>query len=166
MNDVTLDVGKGKFSYRVGALIIDNGELLMVKNENMGSHFYTPGGRVQAGESVHDAVIRELFEETKMEFKPGRLAFIHENFFMPYNRDARYYHEIAMYFIMEATSRARSMLYSSFKADYGEALFEWLPTNKLDEYILFPEFLKKELVDIKPYVRHFVTKNEITTLVE
>jgi len=50
----------------VGAVVIDDGDLLLVRRGNPpGAGFLSvPGGRVEAGESVHDAVRRELAEET------------------------------------------------------------------------------------------------------
>jgi ADP-ribose pyrophosphatase YjhB (NUDIX family) len=50
----------------VGGLVVRNNTYLMVRHaygEYQGS-WIIPGGRVQAGESLHDAVEREVWEET------------------------------------------------------------------------------------------------------
>jgi 8-oxo-dGTP pyrophosphatase MutT (NUDIX family) len=76
--DITVRVADGKFNYRVGAIIIDSGELLMVKNSGA-SFYYTVGGRIQFGESAHEAVLREAFEETNIRLEIDMLAYVHEN---------------------------------------------------------------------------------------
>jgi 8-oxo-dGTP diphosphatase len=53
----------------VGAIAIDDGRLLVVRRRNepgMGS-WSVPGGRVEPGETVQEAVVRELAEETGVE---------------------------------------------------------------------------------------------------
>jgi len=53
----------------VGAIAIDDGRLLLVRRRNepgLGS-WSVPGGRVEAGETVQEAVVRELEEETGIE---------------------------------------------------------------------------------------------------
>jgi 8-oxo-dGTP diphosphatase len=53
----------------VGAVAIDDGRLLLVRRVNepgLGS-WSVPGGRVEPGETVQEAVVRELAEETGVE---------------------------------------------------------------------------------------------------
>ena len=68
--DCTFKTDEGKFNYRVGALIRDDsigghGRILMARNsaEREGV-YYSVGGRVQYGESLEEAVLPELREET------------------------------------------------------------------------------------------------------
>jgi ADP-ribose pyrophosphatase YjhB (NUDIX family) len=53
----------------VGAVAIDDGRLLLVRrrNEPGRGSWSVPGGRVEAGETVQEAVVRELLEETGVE---------------------------------------------------------------------------------------------------
>ncbi|GIU83502.1 MAG: hypothetical protein KatS3mg008_0277 [Acidimicrobiales bacterium] len=50
----------------VGAIVVDRGELLLIKRGSPPSEgrWSLPGGRVMWGETLRDAVVRELFEET------------------------------------------------------------------------------------------------------
>lgn len=53
----------------VGAVAIDDGRLLLVRrrNEPGRGSWAVPGGRVEAGETLQEAVVRELLEETGVE---------------------------------------------------------------------------------------------------
>ncbi|MFJ6268164.1 NUDIX hydrolase [Lysinibacillus xylanilyticus] len=79
-HDITFPTKDGVFNMRVGAIILHEDKVLMVKN-NRDPYYYSVGGRVKLQETLEDAIIRECFEETKVHFEVDRLVFIHENFF-------------------------------------------------------------------------------------
>jgi ADP-ribose pyrophosphatase YjhB (NUDIX family) len=61
----------------VGALVYDaQGRLLLVQraNDPGRGRWSLPGGKVQAGETDTEAIVRELREETGLVVTPGRLA--------------------------------------------------------------------------------------------
>ena len=72
--DITLPVGDGYFNLRVGAIIQKDGKVLMVGNDAV-DYVYSVGGRVQFGESLEDAVRREVLEETGTALEVERLGF-------------------------------------------------------------------------------------------
>jgi mutator protein MutT len=60
----------------VGAIVVSEGRLLMVKrgHEPNKGLWTVPGGRVELGESLKDAVKREIREETGLAIEVGELA--------------------------------------------------------------------------------------------
>ena len=61
--DITVPVAEGFVNVRVGAIIIKDGSVLMVRNSGA-EYCYSVGGRIQFGESAEEAVRREVLEET------------------------------------------------------------------------------------------------------
>ncbi|WP_243128300.1 hypothetical protein [Clostridium chromiireducens] len=55
--DLTFKTEQGKFNYRVGAIIMHDNKLLMVKNNKV-PYFYSVGGRVKLHESAEETVVR------------------------------------------------------------------------------------------------------------
>lgn len=64
----------------VGAICVRNGELLLIRRRNdpARGRWSLPGGRVEAGELLADALVREVREETGLEISVGDLAGILE----------------------------------------------------------------------------------------
>jgi 8-oxo-dGTP diphosphatase len=60
----------------VSAAIMRDGKVLLVRRARRPAlHLYTlPGGAVEAGETLRDAVIREVSEETQLKIEPVALA--------------------------------------------------------------------------------------------
>lgn len=61
----------------VRAIIIDKERLLVMHRNKFGVEYETlPGGNIEVGESVHDALVREVHEETMVKFEDPRLVII------------------------------------------------------------------------------------------
>ena len=74
------ELGKeGKLRLGVSAIIFDGeGKFLLTKREDNGQ-WCLPGGAVEAGESVAEACIREVFEETGLNVRVRRLVGVYSH---------------------------------------------------------------------------------------
>jgi ADP-ribose pyrophosphatase YjhB (NUDIX family) len=165
--DISLNTSAGCFNYRVGAVILDNDNVLMAKNSS-GNHFYSVGGRVGFGETLQDAVIREAFEETKVHLEIDRLVYIHENFFI-WKPKQTPFHEVAFFYLMKPSEEIHQKQFGCLSEEYGDVSLSWLPIHALERLHLYPEFFKTNIKNLghglPQEVRHFVTKDGITTRV-
>lgn len=65
---------------RVAAVIFHEDAVLLVKHLKNGRYNYLlPGGGVGYGETLHEALVRELIEEARVHIRPGRFLFISES---------------------------------------------------------------------------------------
>lgn len=144
------------FRYRVGAIIVQNGFILLAKTEGE-TFYYTVGGGVQIGEEAKHAAEREALEETGIPYEAERLVFIHENFF--YGEEGilkgKQCHEICFYYLMKPQN-TMEITVDSYTHGMKEKM-HWIPTKELDKYKVFPGFLSAEILNLPTEVKHIVT---------
>lgn len=155
--DVALMTPLGKFNYRVGAIIIDDGKILMVKTDKTSYH-YSVGGRVHFGETANDAVLREVYEETGIRLEIERPVFIHENFFTLQGTSTRY-HELSIFFLMKKSSEIKNIRSGSTTDRGDKEQLVWLPIDSLSDYEVYPDFFAKELSSLPDSVKFMLTKD-------
>ncbi|MET0929285.1 MAG: NUDIX domain-containing protein [Aeromicrobium sp.] len=81
------------------AVVVDDGRILLTRISPVGyppGAWTLPGGGVDHGESPHDAVLRELHEETGMTASSSRLVDVHDVHVVEQGRDDRWedYHGV------------------------------------------------------------------------
>jgi ADP-ribose pyrophosphatase YjhB (NUDIX family) len=75
----------GTIRIRVSMLVIDDGRILLVRHEKDGrSYWLLPGGGLEYGESLEEALRREAEEETGLDIEVRDLVLVWES--LPPNR--------------------------------------------------------------------------------
>jgi 8-oxo-dGTP diphosphatase len=69
----------------VGAVVVHEGRVLLVKRgkEPLKGRWVVPGGTVELGETLRDAVAREVHEETGLSVRPREVALVFERIERP-----------------------------------------------------------------------------------
>ena len=144
------------FRYRAGAIIIEDGCVLFAGNQNE-DYLYSIGGGVHMGETAEEAVKREVFEETGVNYEIDRLAVIHENFFNENSGTLKGLdcHEICFYFLMKPRG-TKELNSNSYTFGVREEM-HWIPIIDLDKFKAFPSFLKEYLGREHSGTEHIVT---------
>lgn len=157
--DICHDAGQGMFYYRVGAIIIRNNAVLMVRGEDS-PYYYSVGGKVKFGETAEEAVIREVYEETGVWAEVDRLGFVHENFFRSsgLNKGAAY-HELALFYYIKPSDDFDN-INMTFEENGTTEHLTWIGLDNISGKYLYPEFFKTELKNPTDRVKTIVV-NEL-----
>ena len=110
--DITFRMSEGTFNYRVCAVMIQDGKLLVMRDERS-PYSYLPGGRVKLHEAAEQAVLREVKEELGVDAKIIRPLWLVQNFFVE-DVDQERYHELCLYFLVDVSHTGLLSLGESF----------------------------------------------------
>ncbi len=68
---------KYNFQIRVTGILLEDEKILLVKQKISADREWSlPGGRVEAGETIEEALVRELLEETGLSVKINKLLYV------------------------------------------------------------------------------------------
>lgn len=85
------------FSPAVYAVIVNDGKILLLNTRHTGKYFF-PGGGIDLGEKVEEALKREVKEETGTEIEIEKFLHFKESFFY-YNPLKEAYHSFSFFFV-------------------------------------------------------------------
>ena len=152
--DIAIKSAEGAFNYRAAAILVHDGQLLVMQDEGI-LHDYLPGGRVHLGESAEEALARELREELDISLPPHRLVFMAESFFTV---DGARYHELCLYHLMEAPPELllRGDSFTRKESETEIHHFRWVRFEELRHLSFYPIFLKERILSL-PDMPEFIT---------
>lgn len=158
MADLDVFIDGTNFSVRAGVLVVREGQLLLNCFDSA-SFWFTPGGRIQSGESSENAARREFQEETGLETGPLRLALIAEVFGQ---RSGKEIHGLEFFYVAEHIAGLPVGRFTNCSDD--GVTFAWFPLEQVETLDLRPAGLKNVLPSLLTSleVRHLVFQLEAT----
>ncbi|MCP4727117.1 MAG: NUDIX domain-containing protein [bacterium] len=131
----------------VGALIFNKEkELLLVKTDKWSGQYCIPGGHIELGETIIDAVRREIKEETNLDIKDIEFHMIEECIFSEnfFNPDKHF-----IFLDYTCTAVTTDVILNEEAQEY-----EWVDLKDIDKFNIekltlksIHEYIKKQIVD-------------------
>jgi 8-oxo-dGTP diphosphatase len=112
----------------IGAIVVNEDKVLLIErgHDPLKGEWSLPGGAVEVGEHLEDAVRREVLEETGLDVEPVSVVEIFERI-MP-DRDGRAeYHYVLVDYLCK-------LLGGELQAASDVSRAEWVPRNELRNY--------------------------------
>jgi mutator protein MutT len=118
----------------VGAVILSEGKILLEKrkNEPAKGKWTIPGGVVEVGESLEDAVIRETKEETGLEVEAPLFIDVVDQVDLDENGRVKYHFVIIDYHVKVKRGEPR--------AESDADALQWVTLDEVENYDLTPSF--------------------------
>lgn len=157
MNKDWLFTGDGyTCDLRVAGVLVKDHRVL-VQREKDGTAYALPGGHVQIGETLEDALVREIREEMGVGIRCVRLLWSEECFWAWCGRQA---HQISFYYLMELREPLDLPENGEFvpQKDHRDVVFGWMPIEELQHVTVYPAFLKEEIHHLNGPMKHFVSR--------
>jgi 8-oxo-dGTP diphosphatase len=119
------------------AVVVVEGRILLTRISPLGyptGSWTLPGGGVDHGESPHDAVVRELHEETGLAALSSRLVDVHDIHLVDVGRDDRYedYHGVHLLYAVTVDPSVEPHV---VEQDSTTDLVAWVPLDDVGSVV-------------------------------
>jgi len=118
----------------VGALILDDGRLLLIRRGAQPGQgkWSIPGGLVELGENVQDAMIRETKEEVGLDVEAVKLMDVFDSVTLDDQGRIQYHFVVVNFLVRIVGGTVRT------ESDILEA--RWVPVEEVEKYVLTDSF--------------------------
>jgi len=128
-----------KIKPRVRLIIIKDGKILLSYVKSQDFYFYI-GGKMEWGETVKDACIREVAEECGANFRFGKILYVRD-----YIKPEEGEHSIELYILgdIDKTSEIEGFIDKEFGGDHWQT---WIDLNDVEKLDVRPKKLIKQIL--------------------
>ncbi|OQK16377.1 hypothetical protein AU255_00225 [Methyloprofundus sedimenti] len=143
-----MDILQSGIRITVRAVIVQNEEILLIKKDSPGQgvRYTLPGGALESGETLHQAVIRECQEEINTTVNAFDVLHI-ADFFIPKLKPEPYTrHQLEV--LIQCETPAGYLPSSGSDPDKHQVGVEWLPLNELAQHSMSPRFFTDLLINL------------------
>ncbi len=143
-----MDILQSGIRITVRAVIIQQGKVLLIKKENLkeGIYYTLPGGALESGETLHQAVIRECLEEINTAVDANDVLHIADLFIPKLKPTVYTRHQLEV--LIQCQVPADYIPSSGPDPDKHQIGVEWLALNGLQQHTLSPHFFTDLLVNL------------------
>jgi 8-oxo-dGTP diphosphatase len=130
----------------IGIVIVNDGKIVLIKrgNEPGKGKWSIPGGLVELGEHIDQAVIREAKEETCLTVTSPRLVDVVDNVDIDADGKVKYHYVIVDYLV--------KVVGGDIAAASDAEELRWVPFDEVESYVLtasFREFFENNRVKLE-----------------
>lgn len=145
-------------NFRSTGVLLSNGKILLQRGIN-DTEFALPGGHVAWGETSAETLVREYKEELGVDISVDRIIWIEELFWKWGAKEAHtvcHYHLISL---INPYQIPNNGIFKSVDTDESRLIFQWVDINELQDYKVYPVFLKDKITNLSDRIEHFVTRD-------
>jgi 8-oxo-dGTP diphosphatase len=128
----------------VGAVVIDSDRVLLVRraHEPLQGEWSLPGGLVEVGERLTDAVVREIAEETGLRVRVEGIVKVLDRIIRDAKKRVKYHYVLVDFLCHAERPDGKTMRRAKPKASDDASEARWVPRGELDKYHLRPATLR------------------------
>lgn len=160
--DILFDHGNARFSYRISALIVQGGRVLLQCPVGTSDYAFI-GGHVTFGETAKETLVREIREEIHADAAIGSLTAVGE-VYIDWGRcpdgSPRHCHQIGLYFRVtvdesQLPDTDRFIGYDEAGGERFSIEYVWVPLERLNALTVYPPEVARHLLSGTEDVLHF-----------